>query len=414
MALADFEVSYEGYREAWEWPEGEQAERPEPSGEPVQHPALKIVDTTLRDGEQTAGVVFSNAEKLEIARLLDAGGVHQIEAGVPVMGGDEQEAIRAIVGAGLRASVMGWNRAVISDIDASIESGLDAVCISVSVSDIHIKNKLGKTRQWVLDHMLRTIDYAKSHGLYVSANGEDASRAEMEFLLEFIRRAKDAGADRFRFCDTVGCLGPFQTYEKIRTIVAVAGLPVEMHCHNDFGMAAANTIAGLRAGASFAGVTVTGLGERAGNAALEEVVMALKHIERVDARFNYSMIRQLCEYVAQAAGRAISPSKPIVGSGIFMHESGVHADGVLKHPETYEPFAPSDVGGVRQLVIGKHSGRASIKAKFAEFGISVADEHAVRILEEVRRKAVELKRPLFDKELMYIYYNTGGTAGRGT
>jgi homocitrate synthase NifV len=125
------------------------------------------------------------------------------------------------------------------------------------------------------------------------------------------------------------------------------------------------------------------------------------------------MIRQLCEYVAQAAGRAISPSKPIVGSGIFMHESGVHADGVLKHPETYEPFAPSDVGGVRQLVIGKHSGRASIKAKFAEFGISVADEHAVRVLEEVRKKAVELKRPLFDKELMYIYYNTGGTAGRG-
>jgi len=373
---------------------------------------VKICDSTLRDGEQTAGVVFSKSEKLEIARLLDAAGVHEIEAGVPAMGGDERDAIKAIVNAGLRAMVVGWNRAAISDIDASIECGLDAVCISISVSDVHIESKLGKDREWVLDNMLRTVDYAKAHGLYVSANAEDASRANTNFLLKFIQSARDAGADRVRFCDTVGCLGPYQTYEKIKILVSQGGLPVEMHCHNDFGMATANTIAGLRAGATYAGATVLGLGERAGNAALEELVMALKHIEKVDAKFNHSMIRQLCDYVSQASGRPIAPNKPIVGSGIFAMENGVYGDSAQKQAQAFELFSPADVGGVRQLVIGKHSERSTIMAKFSEFGISITDDHAKQILEQVRSKAVELKRPLFDKELMYIYFNTGGTVGK--
>jgi homocitrate synthase NifV len=410
--VAYSEVSYEGCREAWEWPVDEKNEQTEQPRLPNKISGVKICDSTLRDGEQTAGVVFSNSEKLAIAKLLDAAGVHELEAGVPAMGGDEREAIRQIAQAGLKAMVMGWNRAVISDVDHSIECGLDAVCISISVSDVHIKNKLEATRESVIGDMLRTIEYAKAHGLYVSANAEDASRADMEFLLEFIRAAKNSGADRVRFCDTTGYLGPFQTYEKVKTLVNEGGLPVEMHCHNDFGMATANTIAGLRAGATFAGVTVLGLGERVGNAALEEVVMALKHVERVDAKFNYSMIRELCDHIAEASGRIIAPNKPIVGSGIFSVEAGVHADGVLKHPETYEPFSPADVGGVRQVVIGKHSGKSAIKAKFTEYGISINDEHASAILEQVRKQTVELKRPLFDKELMYIYFNTGGTAGR--
>jgi len=400
--MAIDEISFEVYSEGWDWPV-EPDEGPTPRRKSPERLAVRMVDTTLRDGEQTAGVVFSNEEKLKIARLLDAAGVHEIEAGVPAMAGDEKEAIRAIANAGLRAHVMGWNRAVISDIDHSIDCGLDSVCISISVSDIHIKNKLGKTRQWVLDHMLRTIEYAKSHGLYVSANGEDASRADMDFLIEFVRRAHDAGADRFRFCDTVGCLGPFQTYERVHQVVRETEIPVEIHAHNDFGMATANTLAALRAGATFASVTVNGLGERAGNAPLEQVAMALKHVEKVDARFNFSLLRELCEFVAKASGREIAVDKPIMGSGIFAHEAGVHTDGVMKAPETYEPFSPADVGAVRQMVIGKHSGRASIRAKFLEFGIQIDDERARRVLEEVRRKAVELKRPLFDKELMLIY-----------
>lgn len=366
---------------------------------------IKIVDTTLRDGEQTAGIVFSNNEKLEIAKLLDRAGVYQIEAGVPVMGGDEKESIKQIVNSDLKASILGWCRALAVDVNAAIESGLDAVCISLSASDIHIENKLRKKRDWVLNALTRTINYAKSHNLYVSANAEDASRADMDFLLKFTQVAKAAGADRLRFCDTVGILGPFQTYEKIKTLIDNIGLPIEIHAHNDFGMATANALAGIRAGAEFVSVTVNGLGERAGNAALEEVVMALKYVEGRPIKIDISKLRTLSECVAEASGRKVWESKPIVGKNIFFHEAGIQADGVIKEPGTYEVFSPGEIGGERQILIGKHSGKNSIRAKFEEFGISLADTEAIKILENVRKKSVEVKRPLFDKELMFIYYN---------
>ncbi|GAB6170853.1 homocitrate synthase [Paradesulfitobacterium aromaticivorans] len=365
---------------------------------------LTIVDTTLRDGEQTAGVVFSNQEKLRIARLLDELGVDQIEAGVPVMGGDEQQAIKDIVKLGLKASIMGWNRAVISDIESSLACGVDAVAISISTSDIHIEHKLMTTRGAVMERMVKAVEFAKKQGVYISVNAEDASRSEMEFLIEFAREAKNAGADRLRYCDTVGILEPFITYERIVKLIEATGIEVEMHTHNDFGMATANALAGVKAGASFVGVTVNGLGERAGNAALEEIVMALKHLLDVDLNFATTRFREVSEYVARASGRILPPGKAIVGSNMFAHESGIHADGALKNPLTYEVFKPEDVGLERQIVIGKHSGTAAIKAKFwREYGIEIGDAEADNLLARVRSTAVDLKRSLFDKELMYIY-----------
>lgn len=364
---------------------------------------IKIVDTTLRDGEQTAGVVFSKAEKLQIARMLDEIGVHQIEAGIPVMGGDEEEAIKAIVKAGLKASIMGWNRAVISDIEASLRCGVDAVAISISTSDIHIKYKLKKTREWVLENMVKATEFAKKHGVYVSVNAEDASRTDMDFLLQFAKAAKEAGADRLRYCDTVGIMEPFTMYEVIKTIIEKVGIPVEMHTHNDFGMATANALAGVRAGATYVGVTVNGLGERAGNAALEEVVMALKYIYNIDLGIKTYKLRELSEYVAKASQRELPVNKAIVGKNIFAHESGIHADGVIKYPKTYEVFSPEEVGGERQIVIGKHSGTHALIRKFQEYGINLPEEDAQELLKKVRALAVELKRPLFDKELMYLY-----------
>ncbi|MEN2983881.1 MAG: homocitrate synthase [Dictyoglomaceae bacterium] len=364
---------------------------------------IKIVDTTLRDGEQTAGVVFSKTEKVQIAKMLDELGVHQIEAGIPVMGGDEEEAIKAIVKSGLKASIMGWNRAVISDIEASLRCGVDAVAISISTSDIHIKYKLRKTREWVLENMVKACEFAKKHGVYVSVNAEDASRTDLDFLLEFARLAKQAGADRLRFCDTVGILEPFTTYEIVKKIVDEVGIPVEMHTHNDFGMATANALAGVKAGATYVGVTVNGLGERAGNAALEEVVMALKYIYNVDLDIKTFKLKEICEYVAKASARELPLNKTIVGKNIFAHESGIHADGVLKYPKTYEVFSPEEVGGERQIVIGKHSGTHALIRKFSEYGIQLSEEEAAELLKSVRALAVELKRPLFDKELMYLY-----------
>ncbi|HOV78983.1 MAG TPA: homocitrate synthase [Bacillota bacterium] len=362
-----------------------------------------IVDTTLRDGEQTAGVVFANREKVRIAKLLDEIGVHQIEAGIPVMGGDEKEAIRAICRAGLKASIMGWNRPVIKDIEQSINCGVDAVAISISTSDIHIKHKLRSTREQVLDQMVKATRFAKKEGMKISVNAEDASRSDLNFLIEFARAAKEAGADRLRYCDTVGIMEPFAIYDQIKRIREAADIDIEMHTHNDFGMATANALAGVRAGAVYIGVTVLGLGERAGNAALEEVVMALKHLYNIDLNFKTEMFLEVAEYVSRASGRELPKWKAIVGTNMFAHEAGIHADGVQKDPKTYEAFHPEEVGLQRQIVIGKHSGTASLKAKFAEFGKILTEHQAKELLPKVRATTVALKRPLFDKELMYIY-----------
>ncbi|MCR3922156.1 MAG: homocitrate synthase [Firmicutes bacterium] len=364
---------------------------------------VMLVDTTLRDGEQTAGVVFSNKEKVRIAQMLDSLGVHQLEVGIPVMGGDEKESIKAIVNLGLDASIMAWNRADVQDIKESLDCGVDALAVSISTSDIHIKYKLQKSRAWVLDSMSRAVDFAKKHNKYVSVNAEDASRSEMEFLVQFANRAKECGADRLRFCDTVGILEPFKTLEIVQELHRATNMNIEMHTHNDFGMATANSLAGVRGGASMVGVTVNGLGERAGNAVLAEVAMALEYLFAIDVHVKPHELREISEYVALASGRALPVCMPIVGTNMFAHESGIHADGVMKHPSTYEVFKPEAVGAQRQIIIGKHSGSSALVMKFKEYGITLAEKDASGMLPLVRSAAVDLKRILFDKELMLIY-----------
>ena len=364
---------------------------------------IKIVDTTLRDGEQTAGVAFANHEKITIAQALSDMGIDQLEVGIPTMGGDEKAAIKAICKRDLKASIMAWNRAVISDIEQSIDCGVDAVAISLSVSDIHIQHKLKKSREWVLENMYNAVSYAKKNGLYISVNGEDASRADTDFLIEFINLAKEAGADRFRYCDTVGVMEPFTLRNTIEKIHKATNFDIEMHTHNDFGMATANAIAGIVGGANHIGVTVNGLGERAGNAALEEVIMALKFVYGYETDIDTTKFREISKYVSKASGRELPAWKPIVGTNMFRHESGIHADGALKNPSNYEAFDPSEVGLERQIVIGKHSGKAAIINKFKEYEIELSDIEAEQMLESVRLTSVRMKRNLFDKELVQIY-----------
>ena len=365
--------------------------------------SIKIVDTTLRDGEQTAGVVFANHEKIAISQMLSDLGINQIEVGIPAMGGDEKEVIKSICKRNLKSSIMAWNRAVISDIENSIDCGVDSVAISISVSDIHIQNKLKTSREWVLENMVKSVEYAKRNGLYVSVNVEDASRANDDFLIEFIEVAKQAGADRFRYCDTVGIMDPFSIKDKISKIYNKTKFDIEMHTHNDFGLATANAIAGIIGGANYVGVTVNGLGERAGNAALEEVLMALKYIHGYDTNIDTTKFKDLSEYVSNASGRDLPAWKAIVGSNMFKHESGIHADGALKNPTNYEAFDPKEVGLERQIVIGKHSGKAAIINKFKEYDINLNDEDASIMLESVRALCIRAKRTLFDKELVQLY-----------
>ncbi len=364
---------------------------------------VKIDDTTLRDGEQTAGVVFANQEKIRIAKLLDEIGVHQLEVGIPAMGGDERDVIEEIAHLGLNASVLAGNRANLADIKTSIDCGVDAVAISLATSDIHIETKLMKDRAWVIDSVKKAVAYAKSEGVYVSVNAEDASRTDVDFLVEYAAAARAEGADRLRFCDTIGIMEPFRTYQVIRELRERTGMEIEMHTHNDFGMAVANAVAGIHAGANWVNVTVAGLGERAGNAALEEVVMALKYIEDLQLDMDTTRFREIAEYVMKAAGRNIPIWKSVIGSNMFAHESGIHADGVIKNPKTYEVFSPDEVGLVRQIVVGKHSGSKTLELKFNEYGIELTREQAAQMLPRVRTMAIELKRALFDKELVYIY-----------
>lgn len=364
---------------------------------------IKILDTTLRDGEQTAGVVFANEEKVLIAKMLDEIGVDQIEAGIPVMGESEKSVIKKIVKSNLKASIMGWNRAVIKDIEQSIECGVDAVAISISTSDIQIKHKLHSTKEEVLERVVKTTEFAKRNGLYVSVNAEDASRADEDFLIKFVKTAKEVGANRVRFCDTVGILNPIDTYNKIKKIKDNVDIDIEMHTHNDLGMATANTIAGAMAGANYMGVTVNGIGERAGNASLEEVIVALKTTMNVDNRYKISHLKELCEYVSKASGRPIPAWKAIVGKRIFYHESGIHADGLIKNTATYEILDPNEIGLERKIIVGKHSGTAAIKNRLNTFGIELDEKAGYEILSKVRAASCVLKRSLTDRELFSLY-----------
>ena len=365
-----------------------------------------IDDTTLRDGEHTAGVVFSRREKLAIARLLDLVGVQEIECGIPAMGEDEQNSIRALVEMELSARLITWNRALIPEIQASIECGIKAVDISLSVSDQMIAKKLKKDRNAVKEQLKVALGFAKQHDLYVSVGGEDASRAELGFLVELLQITRELGGDRFRFCDTLGIMDPFSMYDKVAWLrAAVPEVEIEVHTHNDLGMATANAIAGVRAGARFVNTTVNGLGERAGNAALEEVVMGLKHACGIETGIDTHRFRELSLMVAKASRRDLPSWKAVVGERVFAHESGLHADGVLKDPHNYEGFDPAEVGLVRQIVVGKHSGASGMIERYRSLGIVLSRDDAGLLLPVVRHEALRRKRDLNDRELMNIYLN---------
>jgi homocitrate synthase NifV len=366
---------------------------------------INIIDTTLRNGEQTAGVVFSKNEKLRIVKMLDEIGVPEIEVGTPSLGKIEREIITEIMKDKFKCKIFAYCEAEPENIRLAAQCGVKNVIINISTSDIHLKEKYRKSRTWVINKLKKTIRAAKQNDLNFIVSAEDATRADLEFLLKLISIARKKGAYRFRICDTVSKFDPFRTFLLINTIVSAVDFPLEVYNHNDFGMATANGIAAIRGGASSLVVSVGGLGEGTGNAALEEVVMALKYLENIELGIKTSKFREIAEYVSRASSRAIPVWKAIVGTNIFAHESGIHADGVIKNPKNYEVFKPSEVGLTRQLVVGKHSGSHTILHKFKEFDIELTDKQANDILGLSRDMSVDLKRPLFDKELMYIYNN---------
>ncbi|WP_292394487.1 homocitrate synthase family protein [Methanoculleus sp. UBA303] len=347
---------------------------------------IEICDVTLRDGEQTPGVSFTRDEKMAIAVALDEIGVEVIEAGFPVVSAAEKECVAAIAGSGLDARVCCLARALKPDIEAALDCDVDMVSIFIATSDLHIRHKYRKSREEVLEDALDMVEFAADHGVQVRFAAEDASRTDPAFLVEMYTRGVECGADLVSFADTVGCLTPLEIHAVVSRILDAAPHPLCIHCHNDLGFAAANTITAAAAGAFQLHTTVNGIGERAGNAALEQVLVALRMKGGVD-RYDLSRLQEISRLVARCSGVAPERTRPIVGENAFAHESGIHIAAILEDPSTYESIPPELVGGERRFVLGKHTGKRALEHIANAYGFDLSDREARWVLEQIKLRS---------------------------
>ena len=374
---------------------------------------VRIFDTTLRDGEQTPGISLSPDQKLAIAKKLDTLGVDVIEAGFPVISEGELKAVKMISSEGLSCEIAGLARTNKKDIDAAVDGGLNYIHTFIATSDIHLEHKLKMTRDQALEKAIEAVEYGKSRGLQVEFSAEDATRTDREFLKKIFGEVAKAGADRVDIPDTVGYSTPEYIAEITRDAIESTNLPVSVHCHNDFGLAVANALSGIHAGAQCAHVTINGIGERAGNASLEEFSMALKCLpyeQKYETNIKSELIYDVSRYVSKIVGIQVQPNKAIVGDNAFGHESGIHTHGVLNNPLTYEPISPELVGRKRWLQVGKHAGIHGMNAMLDEYGVKPSEEQSKQILDRIKVLGDQGKQ-ITDVELLSIASDILGEKG---
>lgn len=345
---------------------------------------VRIFDTTLRDGEQTPGVAITVDEKIRIAKRLDELGVNVIEAGFPAASSGEKEAAREILKLGLDAQLCGLARVLKEDLDAAIDSGVDYIHTFVGTSPLHREYKLKMSKEDILVKAVDAVEYIKDHGIIAEFSAEDATRTEFDYLKEIYKSVEDAGADYINVPDTVGVMVPTSMKWLISHLNEHLSIPISVHCHDDFGLAVANSLISIEAGASQVHATINGLGERAGNASLEEVVMSLITEYGIEMNIKTERLVNLSEFVARITGIKIPPNKAIVGENAFAHEAGIHVHGVLAKAETYEPITPEMVGHTRRIVLGKHTGAKAIKSKLDEYGIDLTKDQFEKVFDQVK------------------------------
>ena len=362
---------------------------------------LHIIDTTLRDGEQAPGVVFSLEEKLQIASLLEKVGIPELEIGMPAISKQDSDDIYTICTSGFKFKSLGWCRGNETDIDYALRTNCDGVHLSLPVSNQHIK-LLGKDRRWVLERVKQLAKYAKDRFSFVSIGAQDASRADFDFLKEFVATTNYNGFDRIRLADTVGIMNPFSTHEMLSELTKCFPNTVfEFHGHNDLGMATANALAAVKGGAQAVSVTVNGLGERAGNSSLEELVMALKMSMGYNLPIHTEYFSDLCRYVENASGRRNGASKPIIGEMAMRHESGIHTNWIIKELDSYQILEAEKIGVSQpELVFGKHSGSNALLALLKKQGLNISREQSKDLLNSIKQLSINSKGWVSEKEVI--------------
>lgn len=347
---------------------------------------VTVFDTTLRDGEQTPGISFPLNYKIQIARQLDKLGVDVIEAGFPMASKGEFEAVKTIAKLGLNSKVCGLSRIVKGDIDSALDADVDMVHIFISTSKIQIEHTIKKSREEIVEMAVDAVEYIRDNGRLCMFSAMDATRTETDYLKTIYKAVEDAGVDIINVPDTVGVATPFRFYDLIKELRSELKLPIDVHCHNDLGLAVSNTYAAVLAGADEVQVTVNGIGERAGNASLAEVVMILHSIEGIKTNIKTEYLVETSKLIERMTGIKIPPNTPIVGDNAFSHESGIHAHGVIKEASTFEPgvITPEMVGHRRRIVIGKHAGRHQIKKILEDAGYHVDDEQLTTIVQRIK------------------------------
>ena len=358
----------------------------------LQRGDVIVYDSTLRDGEQTPGVAFTPEQKLTIAQMLDDAGAHQIEAGFPAVSENEVKTIRAISDLGLKADILGLSRVTKGDIDAAADAGVDLVLLFVGTSDIHLRYKMKKSREDVLTMVTDSLDHCRARGVKAAVSAEDTTRTDLDFLMQVYRTAEAGGAVRVGVTDTLGCATP----EAISMLVSRARqevkVPVQLHLHNDYGLALANAFAGVKAGATAVTTTVNGIGERAGNVPLEQFAVGMKYLYGSDIGIDCTKMKRLSDVVCQFSGLHKPRNQPLVGTNAFAHESGIHVAAILNCPMTYESLPPEAVGNERHIIMGKKTGVNYVKKRLVDMSIDASEEQAIEICRRVKELGERIGR----------------------